>query len=204
MQKNKNVKQIIFGIIIILIGIVVGIIPIFSNIYINKKENIKVENYIEETKNDNIIEDDNLEETINKSEDNLLFVLEIPKINLKRGIYNKYSIENTIEKNVMIMPESSLPTDINGNVVLEAHSGNNYISFFDRLNELLVGDEVDIYFQGIKYTYIVDNMYDVDKDGDVEIFRNNNRNTLTLITCKNNNQYKQYVVILYLLKEEEY
>ncbi len=202
MLRNRKFKQTILGVLVLLIGIIVGFIPFFSKSYSDKNENIRVEDYIDKTSKNNYIED--TQEYKENENVDLLLILEIPKINLKRVVYNFYSDKNTIEKNVMIMSESDLPNVLNGNVILEAHSGNDYISFFNRLNELTVNDEVYIYYQGIKYIYSVDNMYDVDKDGNVEIFRNKNRNTLSLITCKNDNQYKQYVVILYLLKEEEY
>ena len=42
------------------------------------------------------------------------------------------------------------------------------------------------------------------KDGNVEVIRNKNKNTLTLITCKRNTQDRQLVVIFYLSKKENY
>ena len=122
MHIKRKTKKLIFGIIVVLIGIMVGIIPIFYKETAEKKENTKVNDYIKDT---SIIEktiDEN-----NKAEENikqqLLLILEIPKINLKKGVYPLHSEENTIEKNVSIMNESSLPTELNGNVVLEAHNG---------------------------------------------------------------------------------
>lgn len=203
MHIKRKTKKLIFGIIVVLIGIMVGIIPIFYKETAEKKENTKVNDYIKDT---SIIEktiDEN-----NKAEENikqeLLLILEIPKINLKRGIYPLHSEENTIEKNVAIMKESSLPTDLNGNVVLEAHNGTASISYFNQLNKLNIDDQAYIYYQGTKYIYTVDKIYDVKKDGDVEVNRNTNKNTLTLITCKKNTNDRQLVIILYLSSKEEY
>lgn len=203
MHIKRKTKKLIFGIIVVLIGIMVGIIPIFYKETAEKKENTKVNDYIKDT---SIIEktiDEN-----NKAEENikqeLLLILEIPKINLKRGVYPLHSEENTIEKNVAIMKESSLPTDLNGNVVLEAHNGTASISYFNQLNKLNIDDQAYIYYQGTKYIYTVDKIYDVKKDGDVEVNRNTNKNTLTLITCKKNTNDRQLVIILYLSSKEEY
>ena len=63
-------------------------------------------------------------------EEEFLLILEIPKIGLKRGVYSLESDQNTIEKNVAILKESSLPQEVNGNVVLAAHNGTARISYF--------------------------------------------------------------------------
>ena len=69
------------------------------------------------------------------------------------------------------MKESSLPTKEKGNLVLEAHNGTARISYFKELHRLETGDVAYIYYQGIKYTYQVNTIYDVLKDGDVEVMR---------------------------------
>ena len=102
------------------------------------------------------------------------------------------------------MKESSLPTDNNGNVVLEAHNGTADISYFNQLHQLEIGDKASIYYKGTKYTYIIENIYDVEKDGYVEVNRDINKNTLTLITCKKDTEDRQLVIILYLLSKEKY
>ena len=203
MHIKRKTKKLIFGIIVVLIGITVGIIPIFYKENTEKKENTKVNDYIKET---SIIEKtvDKNDKTEENSKQELLLILEIPKINLKKGVYPLHSEENTIEKNVAIMNESSLPTELNGNVVLEAHNGTAAISYFNQLHKLSIDDQAYIYYQGTKYIYVVDKIYDVKKDGDVEVNRNTNKNTLTLITCKKNTNDRQLVIILYLSSKEEY
>ena len=200
MHIKRKTKKLIFGVTLVLIGITIGIIPIFYKENTEKKENTKINDYIKDTsKVEKIIENDE-----KNSEPELLLILEIPKINLKKGVYPLHSSENTIEKNVAIMKESALPTDLNGNVVLEAHNGTAVISYFNQLHKLNIDDQAYIYYQGIKYTYIVSKIYDVKKDGDVEVNRSADKNTLTLITCKKNTNDRQLVVILYLSNKEEY
>ena len=131
-------------------------------------------------------------------------VLEIEKVGLRKGVYSLESTQNTIEKNVAIMKESSLPDEEKGNVVLEAHNGTANISYFNQLHLLEIGDKASIYFEGTKYTYLIENIYDVEKDGSVEVSRDLNKSTLTLITCKKNTEDRQLVIILYLSSKEKY
>ncbi len=201
MQLKRKTKLIIFGIIIVIIGIIIGIIPLFFEKAKVEKENTKVKEYINNTSNSlNKSIDSN--EDINYSE--MLLVLEIPKIGLKRVVYKLDSDLNTIEKNIEIMKESSLPTEDNGNVILEGHNGNSDISYFNQLHKLNESDLAYIYYQGTKYIYSVDKIYDVEKDGYVEVTRNKDKNTLTLITCKRNTQDRQLVLIFYLREKQKY
>ena len=78
-------------------------------------------------------------------------VLEIPKISLKRGFYNTDSKYNNIEQNVSMITGSSMPDVPNGNLMLMAHSGDAYISFFAYLYRLKIGDSAYVTYQGNKY-----------------------------------------------------
>jgi len=138
-------------------------------------------------------QDANKEKVITSSE-NYSMVLEIPTINLRKGIYNKESIENNIEKNVTILSDSDLPSNENGNVILVAHSGNGYKAFFNDLIKLKINDFAYLYFEGSRFSYKLVNTYEVEKTGEVNIKRNFRKNTLTLITCKKN-ENKQLVFI---------
>lgn len=201
---TKKVFKIILGIIVVIIGIIIGIVPIFLQDKKNEIEDIKVNDYIKDT---SINEDNVFSDVVDDSTnivDQYLLVIEIPKIGLKRGVYNFTSSLNNIEQNITIMDESNLPDEVNGNVVLEAHSGTSNISYFNDLYKLKEEDLVYIYYQGIKYIYKVNNIYDVEKDGSVEVYRDLNKNTLTLITCKNDTDDKQMVVILYFVNQENY
>ena len=52
--------------------------------------------------------------------------------------------------------------------------------------------------------YKLNNSYDTDKDGKVEIVRNRYKNTITLITCKKGTKDKQTIFIGYLVDKVEY
>lgn len=128
-----------------------------------------------------------------------LGVLEIPKIGLKRGFYNVGNRYNNIQYNVAIMGGSDLPDVPNGNLILVAHSGDAYISYFAYLYRLNIGDLAYVTYAGRKYQYQIVNIYTVPKTGVVTIKRNKERTTLTMITCTKDNDYTQTVYICELV-----
>ncbi len=127
--------------------------------------------------------------------DNYLGVLEIPRISLKRGFFDLNSKYNDIQYNVTMVRGSTLPDKVNGNLILMAHSGDAYISYFAYLYMLKPGDPVYVTYKKKKYTYRIVNIYDVPKVGQVTINRNYNKTTLTLITCTKNNDQSQTIYI---------
>lgn len=135
---------------------------------------------------------------INKEE--YLGILEIKKIKLRKGFYKLNSNLNNVDKNIMIVGSSNMPDVNKGNLILASHSGNSSVSYFRYLDKLDMEDIASIYYLGKKYDYKLINYYYVDKNGSVQIIKNNDINTLTLITCKKNTD-KQTVFIFELNKE---
>ena len=131
--------------------------------------------------------------------DQYLGVLEIPKIGLKRGFFDTNNYYNNIEYNVAVVKGSTMPDIKNGNLILMAHSGDAYISYFAYLFLLNVGDNAYITYQKKQYQFQIVNIYDVPKNGRVKIQRNYDRTTLTLITCTKNNDQSQTVYIAELV-----
>jgi len=227
MKKLKNSQLIMIGIIIILISLSL----LFYNYFINKKNiiyskmNVKIfENEMVEnitTPQDEEIENNTLEQIENPIVEEpempitpeepstsityeYIGLVEIPKINLKRGFLNIGSKYNSVDYNVTVVNTSTMPDVENGNLILAAHNGNAYNSYFGKLHKLVNGDKVYIYYNGIKYEYSVVNKYDVEKTGTVNIYRNFDKTTLTLITCKNNTNKYQIVYIAELINKSSY
>ena len=149
---------------------------------------------------DNVSDGTTYEET-NKEIDysKYLGVLEIPKIGLKRGFYNTDSRYNSIEYNVTLVKGSRMPDVERGNLILMAHSGDAYISYFAYLYRLNIGDKAYVTYQGNKYQYQITNIYTVPKNGKVAIHRNYNKTTLTLITCTKDDDTTQTIYIAELV-----
>ena len=127
-----------------------------------------------------------------------LGVLEIPKINLKRGFFDLNSNRNRVSRNVTVIRGSTYPDEENNNLILAAHSGNCSYCYFDKLYKLKLGDLAYLTYGGKKYTYKIANIYTVEKTGEVAIFRDSSKSTLTLITCTRGSSHEQYVYILAL------
>ena len=126
-------------------------------------------------------------------------VIEIPRIELKRGFYNTDSKYNTIEKNVAMVEGSTMPNVDKGNLMLMAHSGDSYISYFAYLYVLDKGDNVFITYDGVKYQYKIVDIYYVEKNGLVLIKRDVEKTALTLITCTKDDDTSQTVYIAELV-----
>lgn len=147
---------------------------------------------------------DNVGNTDNGNNDNQYYevdyskytgVLEIPKIGLKRGFYNVGNHYNNIQYNVTMVSGSNLPDVVNGNLILMAHSGDAYISYFAYLYKLGIGDTAYVTYAGRKYQYKIVNIYEVPKNGIVTIRRNKGITTLTMITCTKDNDHTQTIYI---------
>lgn len=128
--------------------------------------------------------------------------IHIPKINLNQGLVPLNSKYNNVNMNIQTINPSDYPDVENGNLILAAHSGSSGISYFKNLYQLAVNDEVDILYNNEKYIYSVVNIYTVPKNGEVAIYRNENKTTLTLITCTKNDDTTQTVYITELIGKE--
>ena len=192
---------------LILIGISVIGIKIFLDVRADNLEDIAlVEFYEEQEKIDNEIPTET-EETDNTTEQakstnslDYIAVLKIPSIGLEKGLVAKDSYYNNVNRNIKILDESDMPDQENGNVILAAHSGNGRTAFFKNLDKLQIDDTVSIFYNGYEYKYRMINTYDVEKTGSVEITRNAQKSTLTLITCRHNTN-KQIVIICELVEK---
>lgn len=134
---------------------------------------------------------------------NYIGILEIGKLNLKRGFLNIESPYNNVNKNVTLIENSAMPDVENGNLILAAHSGNCWVCYFDKLYTLSVGDNASITYNGYKYTYKLKNIYNVAKTGVVEVKRDPNKTVLTLITCTHGSDTEQTVYIFELINKEK-
>ncbi len=218
-RKNKNIdkKEQLIKLVasfIFLIGSFMYIGRIAYNYYVELRDYNKAQEFlnigkeeVEEVKVD--IDEEEIKEQSKQEEKktfnyNYIGVLEIPKINIKRGFLNIKDKGNNVNKNLQVIKGSDMPNVKNGNLIIAAHSGNSYISYFKNLHKLSNDDVAYVYFNNIKYTYKVVGKYDAEKNGKVTIHRDNKKNTLTLITCSQTDKTKQIVYILELESEENY
>lgn len=213
--KLKNSTLLLIGLITIIIGVSIGLYEYFverknetfidMNIKLYESELPEIiykeenEESIEEEKENSteeIIKDENDKNNSSNENYNYIGILEIPKINLKNGFFDINSRYNNVDYNVTIIKGSTFPGTQNNNLILAAHSGNCPVCYFDKLYKLQLNDEAYLFYNNIKYVYKIVDIYNVEKDGTVAIYRDNNKNTLTLITCTRNSNTEQTVYIL--------
>lgn len=209
-RKNK-IKNNRYS-ILIMIGIYfifLGSSYLIYNQYNNKKQDsindeliedyFKVEDEIIETPQKEIEE----EKPVPKEKIDYIAVLEIPKIKLKRGIFDKNSSYNNVNRNIYTLKETTMPDEEdNSHIMLASHSGNSYISYFKNLNKLNLNDEVYFFYKNNKYVYKVIKKYEVEKTGTVKLSKKNSSD-ITLITCVSGTN-NQIVLVANLESIENY
>lgn len=119
-------------------------------------------------------------------------LLEIPSISLKRGILELNNKYNKAKYNIELVKEDT------NTIVLAAHNGNYYNSFFQNLSKLELGDTINYYKDGYIYEYIYSDSYEIKKDGYADLYYKNGKKSIILITCKDNTDDAQVVHIGYL------
>lgn len=217
--KIDDQKVITLGIIFVILGIYV-----LSYNYLKEKkykafESINFElllrnddedNYIGlgniDNPNEGVIEEivENSDEQTNTYENYFIGTLEIPKISLKKGFLDINAKDNYVDKNIQVLASSNYPDVDKGNFMIAGHSGNSHVGYFNNLYKLVIGDIAYVYYNNVKYTYQIVNIYTQPKTGVIGIYRDKNKTTLTLITCTNNDKTTQTVYIAELVEKEEY
>lgn len=217
--KNIIMKKKLLKIIGLFLIIIAFVLLLYNSWFETKQEvfdNYNVSDYFENQDIISIpnienltIEDDEEEpsQIVNppiEKEENFIAILEIPKINFKKGLVAKDSKENNVSKNIMIMPISTMPDVEKGNFVLAAHSGIGYLAFFKNLHKLTINDLIYVYYNNEKYIYNLVEIYDEEKNGTVTIYKKLEDTVITLITCKFKDETKQTVYVANLTSKNRY
>ncbi len=196
------------GKILILVGLMFLAFYYVHNKSLETKNNDDMNNYMEKTSViEEIEESTNLEHETsnNQNNSNIVYtaVLEIPKINLKRGVVNSTKNYKSINYAISVDSNSKYPNE-KGNFILYSHSGNSSIAFFKRLYKLEINDDIYVYYNGIKYHYSIINKYDIEKTGKAKVINLRDDKYITLITCNQNKKDYQIVIEGKLLAEKNY
>ena len=205
------------GYILLLIGIAVLAFHIIYNKHLENNNKEIVDKYIENTSVivDNIKEEvqEEVNEKINEidieEKQNITYridytaVLEIPSINLRRGVVDCTSGFNSLYYAISVDKSSNYPNE-KGNFILYAHAGSSSYAFFKKLVNVEINDNVYVYYNGIKYHYIIFDKYDIEKTGKASIVSPNDDNYITLITCNIAKKGYQTILIGKLIDNVDY
>ncbi len=135
-------------------------------------------------------------------EDTAIGSLLIPKIHLQKKLYAVEDKRNTISQNVTILKESNYPDQEGSTLYLAAHSGNAKNSYFEKLDQLTIGDFVEIHFKKNVYTYQIDQIESQVKTGKITV-PISAKKQLILTTCHPKEKDKQLVLVAYIQKETD-
>lgn len=124
-------------------------------------------------------------------EEEILFTVHIPRINLERVVYTMDSSKNDVDYNVQILNGSDLGKNF---LFLAAHSGVGGASYFNRLVELEVGDIIWIDKGYEKLYFVVETLFYIPKNGYLEYSSLEVKDKLYLITCSLEYSNQQFVV----------
>ena len=137
---NKKFILFISGIVLTITGLVLGL-----SSYIDEKINIAYDTMNSKISTIEPEQEQKQEETEEQEEvedlEHYIGYLEIPKINFNRGFYSKNSEFNNVELNIQVLSNSSYPDTKNGNLIIAAHSGDAYNSYFTDLKYLSIDDD---------------------------------------------------------------
>jgi sortase A len=181
----------IFSYLIIFLGLSLIFYPSFKNFYesyqekslLSKWDDMAKEHQLEKTfakVNDVIIKPDNKNQKI--SNDHVLGILFIKKINLKLPILEGAD-QQTLSLGAGHLPETSSLGTV-GNAAIAGHRNYTYGSKFNRLNELMVGDQIKIETNNKILTYKIFKKTTVFPTNISVLNAIRNESIITLITCE--------------------
>lgn len=197
------------GLILVIIGVLIFGFYFIRNKSVEKKSQNDMNDYINQTSKIvkekqkepiTVPQEKKRETTINI---NYTAVIEIPKISLKSGVVNSTKNFKSINYAISVDNSSHYP-DEKGNFILYSHSGNSSIAFFNKLYKLTKGDNIYVYYNGIKYYYEVIKKYDIKKTGKAKVINSKSDKIITLITCDLRKNGYQIVVEGKIVGEENY
>lgn len=162
-------KVIKTGITLVLL---VGILIVIANV--NNRKIVDVNDIKTDDEFKNVIYN-NAEEILDES---VLGVLTIEKIDLKSTV-KEGTTEEVLLNYIGHIEETAI---YDGNIGLAAHNRGYENSYFARLNELEIGDQIKYKTKFYDKTYIIDNIQVIDET-DWALLQDTEENKITMITC---------------------
>jgi len=176
------------GIIMIFLGISVIVTTTFIKYKVYKNQKVMIndfENTISnldkgEGEKDSVLEPKILESISIDKEKVIIGIITIPKIDVKAAIGEGVDAD-TLKYAVGHFTGTSLPEE-KGNFCIAGHRSYTYGEFFNRLDELEIGDEIIVQTTTAQYKY---NVYEkkVVEPNEISVLNNTNSSTITLVTC---------------------
>ena len=182
---------------LILFSVIFLSILISMYLYSRTNFNEKNENIMQINKN--IISEESILSNQNPQEENYIWQIEIEKISLNAEIAEGTSKE-ILNKYIGHFEETQKEK---GNIGIAAHNRGYDVNYFQNLRLLKEGDEIKYKYNQYENTYEVTKNIII-KDTDWQYLENTEENTLTLITCvENEPNYRRCVQAVEKEESEE-
>jgi len=190
MSKNR------FSILLIIIGVILICVPLIGGLYNNYQQDKLYAQYEKNLAEEFAALNKTLTETVTVDDIDVAPEPEPSKdIDLIEGIMGRINIP-AISSDLLLIEGSSskqlkwgaghvtgtaMPGE-SGNCAIAGHRNYTFGTYFSRLNELKVGDEIDIDYNGKTYKYSVTDSFVVAPD-EVWVLGKTDKPIITLITC---------------------
>ena len=174
-----NIKRIL-GIIIIAVGLSLIGLSFYARWDTNNENSKAIDNFerIIENKNKSIINTHVVDKSTNLEDG--IGILNIPKIDLK-VIIKEGTDMKTLRHSVGHFKDTPMPWE-NGNSAIAGHRQYTYGEFFNRVDEIEIGDLIEIQTLHGKINYKVIKK-EVIEATQMEVLDNTDEDCLTIITC---------------------
>ena len=87
-----------------------------------------------------------------------------------------------------------MPENNNSIIYLAAHSGEGHLAYFKNINKLTNNDMIYLNINSKPYYYIITDIYEMPRNGEITVDRNINEKYLVLTTCSNNKNMQLVIV----------
>lgn len=133
------------------------------------------------------------------AKDRTFYTFSIPRLGIENAVV-KVGAED-LKESLIHYGGTALPGNL-GNPVIFGHSvlpqffdPTNYTSIFSTLHTLGVGDEILIDYDGVKYTYVIREMYEVIPEDISSLGQSYDNYHLTVITCTPPGTYLRRLIV---------
>ena len=174
--------------------ILIGVLLIVSVIVVNAIDLIKSEKAVKTFKETKVVVDYDVPDTAVNSEDEqayseddnkqdltqIIGLLKISKISLEEAI-REGSTDSVLSSALGHMEGTALPGE-EGNCCIAGHRNYTFGKYFNRLNEMEIGDLIELETYDANYTYEINDIFVVEPT-EVSVLDDIEGENLTLITC---------------------
>lgn len=168
--------------------------------YVGKKTNSELISQFEQSVQSETEKGDKKEFTGDESiQDDIIGILSIPSVNIKYAVCEGTDVD-TLKKSLGHFEGTAYPGEV-GNFAVAGHRNSSFDRYFNRLDEVVVGDKITITTREATYTYVVTDTFKVQKE-EVDVLDPTDYSSITLVTCVNGYKPNGRIIVKGILLDE--